>query len=209
MWHLGRNLRAATRTVSEAKRRPRWLRRNGRSFERLETRSMLSVSVAHNFVGLDYNSSGGYVPPDTNGAAGPSSYVETVNQEVALYTSKTAASPVLKSSLDSFFFTTGGLKTVDSGAFLSDPIVVYDDQIGRFIIGDQNVDSNTLVSNFDIAVSKTSAPGSLSKTDWNFYSITTTESGFDADYPGNFGYNADAFVFTLNMFGSFGGGHRQ
>jgi uncharacterized repeat protein (TIGR01451 family) len=42
--------------------------------------------------------------------------------------------------------------------------------------------------------------------DWNFYQITTTENGgtanttWDADYPGNFGYNRDAFVFTLNMF---------
>src|SRR5207247_1535248 len=33
----------------------------------------------------------------------------------------------------------------------------------------------------------------------NFYQISTTESGLDADYPGNFGYNHDAFVFTLNM----------
>src|SRR4029079_5310604 len=29
------------------------------------------------------------------------------------------------------------------------------------------------------------------------------------DYPGNFGYNHDALVFTLNMVGVFGGGHTQ
>src|SRR5262249_4677319 len=89
-----------------------------------------------------------------------------------------------------------------------DPVVVYNDQIGRFIIGDQDIDFNTHRSNFDIAVSKTSSPTSLT-TDWNFYTIVTTESGFDADYPGNFGYNHDAFVVTLNMFGVISGGYVQ
>src|SRR5262249_49550890 len=40
--------------------------------------------------------------------------------------------------------------------------------------------------------------------DWKFYQINTTEVGFDAKYPGNFGYNRDGFVFTLNMFNAFG-----
>ena len=89
----------------------------------------------------------------------------------------------------------------DSGSGLSDPIVTYDEQIGRFIIGDQDVDFTTHVSAFDLAVSKTNNPTTLSTADWTFYKITTTESGYDADYPGNFGYNHDALVFTLNMFG--------
>ena len=208
MWHLRRSSPAGS-VPCALKHRPHRAKRGPPVFERLETRCLLSVSVAHSYVGLDYNSSGGFVPPDSQGAVGPSSYVETVNQTVALFSGKTTNSPETKASLDSFFYTTGGLKPVDSGSFHSDPVVVYDNLIGRYIIGDQDVDSNTLVSNFDIAVSKTSTPGSLSKTDWNFYSITTTESGFDADYPGNLGYNADAFVFTLNMFGSSGGGHVQ
>src|SRR5262249_28675267 len=49
---------------------------------------------------------------------------------------------------------------------------------------------------------KTSTPTTLTAADWNFYQISTTEAGYDADYPGNFGWNADAFVYTLNMFGS-------
>src|SRR5262249_9461678 len=84
----------------------------------------------------------------------------------------------------------------------SDPIVTYDSLIGRFIVGDQDVDFSTHVGNFDIAVSKTSTPTTLTAADWNFYQISTTEAGYDADYPGNFGWNADAFVYTLNMFGS-------
>jgi uncharacterized repeat protein (TIGR01451 family) len=185
------------------------------SLEPLEDRTLPSVSIAstnnnsNGYAALDFNHSGGFVPPDTCGAAGPSSYVETVNQELAIYSPKgTGASSVL-SSLSNFWFTTGGLPHADGGSGLSDPIVTYNDQIGLFIVGDQDVNFNTHVSTFDIAVSKTNSPSTLSTADWNFYQIHTTESGFDADYPGNFGYNHDAFVFTLNMIGVAGGGHCQ
>jgi uncharacterized repeat protein (TIGR01451 family) len=186
------------------------------SLERLEDRTLLSVAIAstnnngQGYSALDFNSSGGYVPPDTVGAAGPNSYVETVNQTVALYGNKSTGTPVTTSSLSKFWFTTGGLSHADGGSSLSDPIVAYDDQIGRFIIGDQDIDFNTHVSNFDFAVSKSSNPTTLGTSDWTFYHINTTQAGYDADYPGNFGYNHDAFVFTLNMFSTVGGaGHTQ
>lgn len=179
----------------------------------LEVRTLLSVSVLNNsgngFSGLSFNQSGGYVPPDTNGAAGPSAYVETVNQSLALYTSKDTGSGAVTDSLSHFFGTTGHLTPADSGAGFSDPVIVYDEQIGRFIVGDQNVNFSTHVSSFDIAVSRSNNPATLSSSDWAFYKITTTESGFDADYPGNMGYNHDALVFTLNMFGVSSGGHTQ
>ncbi len=182
---------------------PRLLCRSRYEIEPLEGRWLLSVSIANDYTGIDFNGSGGYVPPDTCGAVGPTSYVETVNQAVRLFTAKTSSAGALSSSLSNFYFTTGGLTRADSGSGLSDPIVTYDEHIGRFIVGDQDVNFSTHVSKFDIAVSKTSSPTSLSKTDWNFYSIVTTDTsngGYDADYPGNFGYNHDAFVFTLNMF---------
>jgi uncharacterized repeat protein (TIGR01451 family) len=161
------------------------------------------------FVGLDFNRSGGYVPPDTSGAAGPTNYVETVNQTVAIFSPKATGATVTTAALSTFWFTTGGLAHADSGSGLSDPVVTYNDQIGRFIVGDQDVNFNTHVSTFDIAVSKSSSPSTLGTADWAFYRIVTTESGFDADYPGNFGSNKDAFVVTLNMFGVTGGGHCQ
>jgi uncharacterized repeat protein (TIGR01451 family) len=197
-----------SRSVGE-QRRPAKLRRARPWIERLEDRTVPSVTVASGYAGLDFNQSGGYVPPDTNGAAGPSSYVETVNQTVALYTPKATGASAFTSPLSTFWYSTGHLAQTDSGSFLSDPIVVYDDQIGRFVVGDQDVDFNTHKSNFDIAVSKTSNPASLTGADWNFYQIHTTQSGFDADYPGNFGYNHDALVITLNMFGVISGGHVQ
>lgn len=181
--------------------------------ERLEDRTVPTVTILNNggsgYAGLSFNQSGGYVPPDTNGAAGPNVYVETVNQSLAIYNPKATGASATTDSLSHFFFTTGGLTRADAGSGLSDPVVAYDELIGRFIVGDQDVNFNTHVSAFDLAVSKTNNPTTLTTADWNFYKLTTTETGFDADYPGNFGYNADAFVFTLNMFGVTGGGHLQ
>jgi uncharacterized repeat protein (TIGR01451 family) len=190
--------------------------RRGRPWlEQLEDRLVPSVTIAptnnngNGYAALDFNHSGGYTPPDTNGAAGPTSYVETVNQTVALYSPKATGASAFTSSLGTFWFTTGGLARADGGSGLSDPVVTYDDQIGRFVVADQDVDFSTHVSRFDFAVSKTGSPATLGAADWSFYQVNTTESGFDADYPGNFGYNHDALVFTLNMFGVSGGGHCQ
>lgn len=174
--------------------------------ESLEARMLLSVTIAptnnggNGYAALDYNQSTGWVPPDTNGAAGPSSYVETVNQAIALYTNKSTGTPAITAGLSTFWLTTGGLSPADSGAHLSDPDVVYNDQIGRFVVADQDIDGTTHLSQFFIAVSKTSIPGSLGAGDWNFYQVNTTQANEDADYPGNFGYNHDAVVFSLNMF---------
>ncbi|HWY86649.1 MAG TPA: DUF4347 domain-containing protein, partial [Gemmataceae bacterium] len=169
----------------------------------------LSNNTAKGYVGLDFNQSNDGIPPDSNGAAGPSSYVETVNQTIAIYTPKATASTKITLGLDSFF---ASLPPVDSTAFFSDPVVVYDDNMpgltpttGRFIVGDVNVSSLASGATvFDIAVSKSANPGTLTSADWAFYQVNSTEPGFGADFPGNFGYNHDAFVFTLNQFGNNG-----
>jgi autotransporter-associated beta strand protein len=152
------------------------------------------------YAGLSFTQGGGFVPPDSQGAAGPVAYVETVNQTIALFPDKYDSSGVQTSSLSNFFRAVGGLPATPGGR-LSDPVVVYNELIGRFIVGDQDVNLFSNVSNFDLAVSKTSNPTSLTAADWNFYQISTTEAGYDADFPGNMGYNADALVFTLNMSG--------
>jgi uncharacterized repeat protein (TIGR01451 family) len=178
--------------------------------EALEDRTTPSVTVGSNYAGLSFNeSSGGFTPPDSQGAAGPSAVVETVNQTVALYPNKLTSTNAQTAALSTFWFTTGRLPHADSFSSLSDPVVQYNDQIGRFIVADQDVDFTFHQSRFDVAVSKSNNPATLGTADWTFYSIVTTESGFDADYPGNFGYNHDATVFTLNMFGVSGGGHVQ
>src|SRR5438309_1676508 len=90
-----RSLHRAVAARKSARRRP--------GIEALEDRTVLSVSVLNNsgagYAALSFNQSGGYVPPDTCGAAGPSAYVETVNQEVALYASKATGAGAVTASL--------------------------------------------------------------------------------------------------------------
>src|ERR671938_140313 len=102
---------------------PRTARRPAAAFrplvELFEDRTVPAVGILNNsgngYAGLSFNQSGGYVPPDTCGAAGPSVYVETVNQELAVYNPKATGSSAVTDGLSHFLFTTGGLSRADSG----------------------------------------------------------------------------------------------
>ncbi len=182
-----------------------WGRREeGASFrptlEVLEDRRLLTVTLNSSYIGMDVIKGEGFVPPDTCGAAGTTNYVETVNQAVTIYTPKATGTTAVTDSFDDFWVTQGGLTRASATSFLSDPIVVWDDQVQRFIVGDQDVDNTNHVSTFDLAVSKSASPTTLTSASWTFFQINTTEANHDSDYPGNFGYNHDAFVFTLSQF---------
>jgi uncharacterized repeat protein (TIGR01451 family) len=203
------------------------------SLERLEERTVPTV-LNSSFQGL---ANQGYAP-DSQGAVGPQSYVETVNQTIAIYSKSTGqllpgtAGPN-SDFLDDFFTTQGKLAPVSlppppappgsppppNPVHFSDPVVIYDNLVGRFIVGDQNISDpgitgGTGAAVFDIAISNNSNPQSLTNADWKFYQIDTTEKdpkyngsnlpNFFTDYPGNLGYNADALVFTLNEISSDG-----
>src|SRR5207248_4590525 len=74
--------RAFRRRRTSPVRTPPALRRQ---LERLEDRAVPAVSLNSQFTGLPIGQSGDFVPPDTCGAAGSgNTYVETVNQEIAL-----------------------------------------------------------------------------------------------------------------------------
>ncbi|HEV3343584.1 MAG TPA: hypothetical protein VG125_24645, partial [Pirellulales bacterium] len=166
-----------------------------------------STSLGASYVGLNLSNSGFWVPPDTQGAAGPKSYVEAVNQEVAVYDKGTGAT-VKMDSLPDFFFTQGGLAHVTGGTgdFQGDSFTTYDPLAGRFIVGDLEVELNNGFFNgaqnaLLLAVSKSNNPTTLTSSDWYFYEIPTSEAGVALqDYPGNVGYNADALVITQNSF---------
>src|SRR5438046_277336 len=102
-------------------------KRTALMLEQLEERAVPTVSVLNNggngYAGLGFSQSGGYVPPDTNGAAGPGVYVETVNQSLAIFNPRDTGASKITDSLSHFFFSTGGLTRADSSSGLSDPIV--------------------------------------------------------------------------------------
>jgi len=114
---------------------------NDRRIAESSSANACGVSIAHDYAGLNFNQSGGYVPPDTCGAAGLSSYVETVNQEIAIYSPKSTGATSILDSLGDFFFTRGGLSHASMSSALSQPIVIYDELMSRFIVGDQDIDS--------------------------------------------------------------------
>jgi autotransporter-associated beta strand protein len=178
--------------------------------ERLEDRITPNITVTTSYAGLNAGNSGD-APPDTNGAAGTVSYIQTANQVMRLFPNKNSSAGTITSQLSTFFYNQGGLPSnwssggqTQGSPGLSDPIIVWDEQINRFIVGDQQIDFNGgPVSAFYIAVSTSATPATLTNSDWKFYSIDITETangGYFADYPGNFGWNHDAFVFCLNMF---------
>ena len=101
----------------------------------------------------------------------------------------------------------GGTATVDPGSCgVCDSTGVFDNLMGtngRFIIGEIDIDGTTNVSQYIFAVSKSSNPTTFTTADWNFYHVTTTQTSGGStswtDYPGNPGFNADAFVETFNL----------
>jgi hypothetical protein len=161
----------------------------------LESRCLPAASVLGGFNGLDFNASGGAEPPDTEVAAGPAFVVETVNSTVAFYNKATGAQ-VFQQGLASFFAPLGKVNFAD----LTDSLVTYDDLAGRFLVSTLEQSDRTRTSALDLAVSKDSDP---THGFCLVYRIDLKETRFPTSFWGDFpkvGWNADAWVYTVNMF---------
>ena len=143
------------------------------------------LGVAH-FAGT-----GDGAPPDTIAAAGPGYVVEMVNTDLAIYTK--AGTKVFQQDLSQFF------ASVRTGNVLSDPVVVYDEQAGRFLVGvlDLSISFFGTVNGdrFLYAVSDSSNPTQDTNGDGKAFTemhrINMTENvaagTVFADYPGSAG----------------------
>jgi hypothetical protein len=152
----------------------------------LEDRTVPTVTLLSSNSGMVNT---GWNPPDPSLAAGPNHIVETVNESYAIY-AKSTGTLVSKTALTSLFT---GLDTT-GGEF--DPCVMYDDQAGRFVIESQVDDSANHRSYVDIAVSNSSDPTQGFTT----RQIEVDEGGQYWTDNGKLGYNADAYVFTGNLY---------
>jgi uncharacterized repeat protein (TIGR01451 family) len=178
-----------------------------------------SITVSTNYNAINFGQAAallggaGSTPPDNQGAVGPNSFIEAVNDAVAIYSPRTSAANPATDSLDDFFSVQGNLPDPNPndafGNFFTDPFVVFDDQTQRFVVGAMEVDpgpqfaaqsTGNNSSVLDLAVSKSSNPTTLTTANWNFYQVNTTEANEFSDYPGNVGYNSGALVVTLNEF---------
>jgi hypothetical protein len=156
------------------------------------------LGITTSFAGLAFPNSGGSVPPDTHVATGPTHIVEVTNTTVAFY-SRAQHKRLFLQDLGAFF-ASGEIPNT----FLTDPVVIYDDIVERFVIAMIDVDF-TLARGFLLyAVSDTSNPlHGFSE----MHQLNLTEQGIALnetvlpDFT-RIGWNADAHVIALNMFGA-------
>ncbi len=148
------------------------------------------VKLGTNFAGINHPSSG-WVPPDTQVAAGPNHLVQVVNSQIAIY-GKGMGTLLFTQSLSSFF-SSGSLAPVR-------PVVLYDELANRFVVGAFQVDESTQTSIFYLAVSNSSNPTGLYETHKiNLQQATSSDPPLWADNL-RIGWNADAYVVTFNMY---------
>jgi len=156
-----------------------------------------NLGIAKGFAGIAFPNSFGSVPPDTIVATGPAHIVEVTNTTIGYY-SRVTGKRLFIQDLFLFFAPAGAVK------FAFDPVVTYDDIAQRFVVAMIDED-DTLEKGFLLyAVSNSSNPlDGFSE----MHRIDITENGVVLDEPvlpdfTRMGWNADAHVITLNMFGA-------
>jgi hypothetical protein len=156
------------------------------SFNAIDAMPGLGVS----FAGLDLSAWGAGWPPDTNGDVGPNHYIQTVNTSIGIY-SKTGT--VLSRVTFNTLFDGTGTPCDDKN--MGDPVVLYDQYSGRWIITDFAWSSTRGPFYECIAVSKTADP--VSGGYW-FYALQVNATQLN-DYP-KLGVWPDGIYMSANMF---------
>jgi hypothetical protein len=159
--------------------------------EALEDRTLLSLTVLNRLDGLSSDDDPRYEPPDTDAAAGPDFIIETVNATVEFF-EKSTGIPVSSERLEDFFSLLG------PSPFVFDPVETYDEMAGRFFVA--ALDGHLESSYLDFAVSDSSNPldGFHAMNRINLYETDSLGHPLFGDYP-KLGFNADAYVITVNM----------
>jgi hypothetical protein len=152
----------------------------------------LPQTVGVNFKANQYGNS---VPPDTQGAVGPTQFFSADNNRLKTFSKTTgSADPALNVTLNTFF------GSVNGGASTFDETARYDRLSQRFIVTAE--DGNT-PNKIYIAISN--AATITSATAWTFYSFdisTVTPAGDNTcfgDYPTT-GVDANALIIGVNNF---------
>jgi hypothetical protein len=151
-------------------------------------------SPSQNFAGLDLNNWGAGWPPDTHGDVGPNHYVQAVNTSIGIY-SKTGTQ-LAAFTFDTLFAGTGTPCDADNNG---DPVVLYDNVSGRWIITDFAWTNTQNGPYYEcIAVSQTADPVSGG---WYFYGLRADDATHPwlNDYP-KLGVWHDGIYMTANMF---------
>ncbi len=143
--------------------------------------------IGTNFKAINYNNSGGYVPPDPELAAGPSHLIAVVNSVFAIY-SKTGAQLRAPTSFNTFMNSNANCKST------FDPNVLYDEAANRFIMG---IDANGKY--YCVAVTVTGDPLGT----WRIYAFQTATGADFFDYP-HAGIGEQFLFMGANIFDNIG-----
>jgi hypothetical protein len=170
--------------------------------------SIPAPAPSNSFDGLDFANWGAGHPPDTNGDAGPTYYIQTINTSIGVYRKSDGV------RVAAFTFNTlmsqGSFGNLCDTNNFGDPVVLYDTFEDRWIISDFafQLDGSSNIVNppgtFQcFAVSQTGDPVSGG---WNFFSISV--SGGLGDYP-KLAVWPDGLYMSANVFGYPSGGAFQ
>ncbi|HEX9235700.1 MAG TPA: hypothetical protein VF972_05430 [Actinomycetota bacterium] len=129
--------------------------------------------------------SSGVSPPDPNGAIGPNSYVEVVNQKMGIY-SRTGS-----------LITSATLRTLTGHLQDSDPMVLWDPDTQRFYYNVLNVANATM----DFGFSKDSNPNSIPGSWCRYIASYGYSSSSVPDYP-KLGQTKDFVLVGVNFYPS-------
>jgi len=160
------------------------------SVQQVSGGSDVAATLIQNFDGILAD---GFAPPDTNGAAGLTQYVQMVNVELAVY-SKTGTLLLGPTRIHTLWAGFGGPCSTSDGG---DPIVNFDRIANRWVISQLQYTFPFGPFSTCLAVSTTSdATGP-----YNRYQFTYTNLN---DYP-KIGVWPDAYYASYNMFNAFTG----
>jgi hypothetical protein len=149
------------------------------------------------YEGLDRFNWGSGSPPDTNGDAGTTYYIQTVNSSIGVY----RKSDGFQEAAFTFntFMSQGNFGNLCDTNNFGDPVVLYDTFEDRWIITDfaflLDGSGNSVGPAYQCFAA--SMTGNPLTGGWNFYSIQSTD--FLNDYP-KFGIWPDGLYMSANMF---------
>jgi hypothetical protein len=146
------------------------------------------------FKGLDLTNWGGGWPPDTHGDVGPTHYIQAVNTSIGIF-DKATGTRLAAFTFNNFFKAAGGSGVCTTYNY-GDPVVLYDQVSGRWIITDFAFAGTSTPPYYEcIAVSKTADPVSGG---WWMYAFTADTASLN-DYP-KLGIWGDGIYMSSNMF---------
>ena len=151
-------------------------------------------SPSTSFAGLDLNNWGAGWPPDTHGDVGPNYYIQVVNTSIGVF-DKGSGNRLAAFTFDNFFIASGGNDACATYNY-GDPVALYDQISGRWIITDFAFAGQSTPPYYEcIAVSKSADPVSGG---WWLYTVVADTQSLN-DYP-KLGIWGDGIYMSANMF---------